>query len=128
MSKNQKSKNQLKKETLEREIKQLEENKADLESRKDAIWFKNIDSLQARQIEKLKFLELKLERGILALELTKKKVKERGTAGYYSCHHDIMEVITSVYSTCAHLSELKIIEDSIREILRKNAKKDSSSK
>ena len=68
---------------------------------------------------------MKLDKGISALESTKRKVRDAGTSGYYSCHHDIMEACNSVYSACAHLSELKMIEASIKEIIRKDAKKDS---
>jgi len=117
-----------KKDSLQKEIKDLEKDLEELKIQKDNFWSKNLESIQSIQLDKLNFLKLKLEKSISCLELTQKKVDELGVAGYYSRHHDVMSTISSVYSTCAHLSELKSIEDKIKEIIRKNAKKDSSSR
>jgi len=120
-----KSKTQTKKESLQKKAEELEQKLTDLEKKIDNAWNIRLEKLQVKQVEKLKFLEMKLDKGIAALESTKKKVRDVGASGYYSCHHDVMEACNSVYSASAHLSELKMIEVSIKEIIRKDAKKDS---
>ena len=116
-----KSKSQKKKEELEKEIKKLQEQK-------DNFWSKDLQKIQDRQIDGLKSLEAKVQQGIKVLELAHKKIKEKGCSGYYSSHHDIMEVTKSIYCQSMRLSELKLLEHSIKEIIRKNAKtKENSS-
>ncbi len=67
-----------------------------------------LDSLKLH-VSKLKDLAEELEY----------KIERDGTNGYYSSHHDSMRVIEKIYTTSLRLSELKTLEEKLKEFQKK---------